>query len=67
MSDLTNGLTERPDGSPEHPDQIGHYKILDPLGEGGLGVVYLAEQTEPVKRQVALKLIKPGRHERARP
>ena len=60
MSDLANGLTEQPGRSPEQPDQIGHYKILYPLGEGGLGVVYLAEQTEPVKRQVALKLIKPG-------
>ena len=60
MSDLPNGLIEQPGRSPEQPDQIGHYKILEPLGEGGLGVVYLAEQTEPVKRQVALKLIKPG-------
>ena len=60
MSDLPNGFTGRPGRSPVHPDQIGHYKILEPLGEGGLGVVYLAEQTEPVKRQVALKLIKPG-------
>ncbi|MHC4205991.1 MAG: serine/threonine protein kinase [Planctomycetota bacterium] len=40
--------------------QIGRYKLLRILGEGGMGIVYLAEQEEPVKRQVALKVIKPG-------
>ena len=39
---------------------IGPYQILDQLGEGGMGLVYLAEQTEPVQRKVALKLIKSG-------
>jgi len=39
---------------------IGHYKLLRILGEGGFGTVYLAEQFEPVKRQVALKIIKLG-------
>jgi serine/threonine protein kinase/tetratricopeptide (TPR) repeat protein len=39
---------------------IGPYRILDQLGEGGMGLVYLAEQTEPVQRKVALKLIKTG-------
>jgi non-specific serine/threonine protein kinase/serine/threonine-protein kinase len=39
---------------------IGPYQILDQLGEGGMGAVYLAEQTEPVHRKVALKLIKTG-------
>lgn len=39
---------------------IGRYKLLQHLGEGGMGVVYMAEQTEPVKRRVALKIIKPG-------
>ncbi len=40
--------------------QIDRYKLLRVLGEGGMGIVYLAEQTEPVKREVALKVIKPG-------
>jgi eukaryotic-like serine/threonine-protein kinase len=40
--------------------QIGHYKLLEQIGEGGFGVVYMAEQTEPVRRKVALKVIKPG-------
>ncbi len=39
---------------------IGRYKLLEQIGEGGMGVVYVAEQTEPVRRQVALKIIKPG-------
>jgi eukaryotic-like serine/threonine-protein kinase len=40
--------------------QIGPYKLLEQIGEGGMGVVYLAQQTEPVKRLVALKVIKAG-------
>jgi serine/threonine protein kinase len=40
--------------------QIGHYKLLSILGEGGMGIVYLAQQEEPVKREIALKIIKPG-------
>ena len=49
----------------EMPDEaigqkLGRYKLLERIGEGGCGVVYVAEQTEPVRRRVALKLIKPG-------
>jgi len=40
--------------------QIGRYKLLSVLGEGGMGIVYLAEQKQPIRRQVALKVIKPG-------
>ena len=40
--------------------QIGPYKLLQQIGEGGMGVVYMAEQSEPVQRNVALKVIKPG-------
>ena len=39
---------------------IGRYKLLQQIGEGGFGVVYMAEQTEPVRRKVALKIIKLG-------
>jgi serine/threonine protein kinase/tetratricopeptide (TPR) repeat protein len=47
-------LSERP-GS-----KIGPYKLMELIGEGGFGLVFVAEQTEPVRRKVALKVIKPG-------
>ena len=47
-------LAERPGTT------IGRYKLLEQIGEGGMGVVYMAEQREPVRRKVALKIIKPG-------
>jgi serine/threonine protein kinase/WD40 repeat protein len=53
-TDQTAALTERPG------DCIGRYKLLQKLGEGGCGVVYLAEQEVPVRRKVALKVIKLG-------
>jgi WD40 repeat protein/serine/threonine protein kinase len=54
LSALSQPLTEKPG------DRIGRYKLLQQIGEGGCGVVYMAEQQEPVKRRVALKVIKPG-------
>jgi eukaryotic-like serine/threonine-protein kinase len=39
---------------------IGPYKLIEQIGEGGMGVVFLAEQSQPVRRKVALKVIKPG-------
>jgi eukaryotic-like serine/threonine-protein kinase len=51
---LTLAPTEQPG------DRIGRYKLLQQIGEGGCGVVYMAEQEEPVKRRVALKVIKLG-------
>src|SRR6266851_3240407 len=47
-------LTEKPG------DRIGRYKLLQQIGEGGCGIVYMAEQEEPVRRRVALKVIKLG-------
>jgi serine/threonine-protein kinase len=49
------------DPPPESPGTvIGSYKLLEQIGEGGMGVVYMAEQEQPVCRKVALKIIKPG-------
>ncbi|MEX2187723.1 MAG: serine/threonine-protein kinase [Pirellulales bacterium] len=39
---------------------VGSYKLLQQIGEGGMGVVYMAEQIQPVRRMVALKILKPG-------
>jgi serine/threonine protein kinase len=47
--------------APEGPgSSIGPYKILERIGEGGFGYVYMAQQSHPVKRKVAIKVIKPG-------
>jgi len=56
-----SGLVSARLPAPEKPgDRIGRYKLLQQIGEGGCGVVYMAEQEEPVRRQVALKVIKLG-------
>jgi non-specific serine/threonine protein kinase/serine/threonine-protein kinase len=64
-SESVDSFLERPatgdrPQEPDIPDRIGNYRILEQLGEGGFGVVYLAEQTQPVRRRVALKVIKLG-------
>ncbi len=53
--------TEEPEPVPlaDRPERVGPYRILKLLGEGGMGSVFLARQTEPIRRQVALKLIRP--------
>src|SRR5262249_13817002 len=45
---------------PSHRERIGSYKLLQKIGEGGCGVVYMAEQIEPLRRLVAIKVIKLG-------
>jgi serine/threonine protein kinase len=61
MEGAAAGALATAEHSGEHTDTtIGPYKLLQPIGEGGFGVVYMAEQTEPVERRVALKIIKPG-------
>jgi eukaryotic-like serine/threonine-protein kinase len=64
MGQVLFGLTaEAPTAislSEQPGDRIGHYKLLQQIGEGGCGVVYLTEQEEPIHRRVALKVIKLG-------
>ena len=65
VSPLAAGISDAPQGLPSSADakvedRIGRYKLLQQIGEGGCGVVYLAEQEEPVRRRVALKVIKLG-------
>jgi eukaryotic-like serine/threonine-protein kinase len=56
--------------APAHPShhlpgtRIGAYKLMELIGEGGFGLVYVADQQEPVRRRVALKIIKPGMESR---
>ncbi|MEO1528625.1 MAG: protein kinase [Planctomycetota bacterium] len=45
---------------PQRGGQIGPYKLLQEIGEGGMGLVFMAQQVDPVRRRVALKVIKPG-------
>ncbi len=74
--DLLDPMTDRaetprgtgssaPDGEQAGASVAGRYKLLEAIGEGGMGTVWKAEQREPVKRLVALKLIKPGMDSKA--
>ncbi len=56
---LAFGVDDSSENS-ETPVRVGHYEIIRRIGEGGMGVVYLAQQQVPIRRQVALKLIKRG-------
>jgi len=51
--------------SQETPNSIGPYRILQKIGEGGHGLVFMAEQRVPIQRRVAIKLIKPGMESKA--
>src|ERR1700687_4142900 len=60
-------LRDRPPGTAHYVpiaegpgSMIGPYKLLEQIGEGGMGLVFVAEQQQPVRRKVALKVIKPG-------
>ncbi len=59
-AEKSNGNVSLAAGFEQPGDEIGPYKPLRLLGEGGMGIAYLAEQEHPIKRQVALKVIKPG-------
>jgi serine/threonine protein kinase/Tfp pilus assembly protein PilF len=54
IATIDDPISERPGAL------IGAYKLLEEIGEGGFGVVFMAEQTQPVRRKVALKVLKPG-------
>src|SRR6516225_8082106 len=54
----TGAYTPNPAGEPG--SRLGPYKLLQLLGEGGMGAVWMAEQEQPVHRRVAVKVIKPG-------
>jgi serine/threonine protein kinase len=55
------GLESPSDNDALRPgERVGHYRLIEEIGAGGMGVVFVAEQTEPVRRKVALKIIKPG-------
>src|SRR5262245_36678441 len=59
--EVAAGIPARHEQIAERPGSvICQYKLLEQIGEGGFGVVFLAEQERPVKRRVALKIIKPG-------
>lgn len=60
FADATTFISASPVADGDVTDRIGPYRLMKELGEGGCGVAYLAEQTAPVRREVALKVIKPG-------
>ena len=63
--DLEISLDPTPAGPAARPDvaSIGPYRLMKKLGEGGMGQVWLAEQMAPIRRQVALKLVKVGMYD----
>ena len=69
--DRAEDLSHWPGDDPElpnagvPPESIGPYRLIRELGAGGMGQVWLAEQTAPVRRLIALKLIRPGMYDRA--
>ncbi len=67
-ADLTGAYQPKPtkpEATAAVGDRIGPYKLLEKIGEGGMGEVWVADQLEPIKRRVAVKLIKPGMDSRS--
>lgn len=60
LSSLVGELSDGPIVEIPRPLRIGMYDVLDEIGQGGMGVVYLAQQHKPLERQVAIKVIRPG-------
>jgi non-specific serine/threonine protein kinase/serine/threonine-protein kinase len=60
LGELSPTEPERPGAHDVVPERIAHYRIIRELGHGGMGVVYLAEQEDPIRRQVAVKVIRTG-------
>lgn len=58
LAPISGSLIGLPD--PVMPERIGPFRIVEQIGEGGFGIVYLAEQSKPIERRVAAKIIKPG-------
>ena len=58
---MVDSTVPRRDGGEDAPERIGPFRILERIGEGGMGVVYLAERREPIEQRVALKVIRTGR------
>src|ERR1700757_3214226 len=57
---VAQGTVDDPPATERPGTVIGSYKLLEQIGEGGFGVVFMAEQQRPVRRKVALKVVKPG-------
>jgi serine/threonine protein kinase len=61
LEEVPPEVKARAEAHGEQPgDRIGRYKLLQQIGEGGCGIVFMAEQEEPVRRKVAVKIVKPG-------
>src|SRR5262245_18293513 len=52
--------SDRPTPAERPGAVVGPYRLLEQIGEGGFGAVFMAEQTQPIRRRVALKVLKPG-------